>query len=247
MTSSQVVIMKIGSTLTIPAEPSQVFERFLDPDTMRACIPGCEKLERLDDTHYRGLLVNEVAHVRFSASFAAEVTEIQPPSLVRAVLTGEDRKLGSSLKINATLEVAPDGDQSKVSYEMDIALWGKLGRLGEPIVRRRSVEVERQFSAAFADAVLGKAPAAPATTARPARVKAPARHTAASSSTVTATSSSGTGAGGGATAVIAPAAADPAEPAPLAARAVAPGHAGKPRFWRNILADILEHLAMKLR
>jgi hypothetical protein len=27
--------MKIGSTLTIPAEPSQLFERFVDPDTRR--------------------------------------------------------------------------------------------------------------------------------------------------------------------------------------------------------------------
>ena len=159
--------MKIGSTLTIPAGPSQVFERFLDPGIMRACIPGCTELERLDDKHYRGLLVNEIAHVRFSASFAAEITEIQPPSLVRAVLTGEDRKLGSSLKINATLQVAPEGDTSRVTYEMDIALWGKLGQYGEPIVRRRSVEVERQFSAAFTDAVLGKAPAAPAPAAKP--------------------------------------------------------------------------------
>jgi uncharacterized protein len=155
--------MRIGSTLTIPAAPSRVFERFLDPETMRACIPGCVELERLDDTHYRGLLVNEIAHVRFSASFAAEVTEIEAPRLVRAVLTGEDRRLGSSLKVNATLRVEPQDAQSRVSYEMDIGLWGKLGRLGEPIVRRRSVEIERQFSATFARACNEPAPAAPST------------------------------------------------------------------------------------
>jgi hypothetical protein len=215
--------MKIGSTLTIPAEPSQVFERFLDPDTMRACIPGCAELEQLDDKHYRGLLVNQIAHVRFSASFAAEITEIQPPSLVRAVLTGEDRKLGSSLKINATLRVAPEGDTSRVTYEMDIGLWGKLGRLGEPIVRRRSVEVERQFSAAFADAVLGKAPAAPAPATKPVA------------------SANGTASP---VAVAAPPAPFPGSTAPAVP---APGRAAKAHFWRNILADILEHLARKLR
>jgi hypothetical protein len=219
--------MRIGSTLTIPAEPSQVFERFLDPDTMRACIPGCAELVRLDDQHYRGLLVNEIAHVRFSASFAAEITEIQPPSKVRAVLTGEDRKLGSSLKINATLQVAPEGDASLVSYEMDIALWGKLGRLGEPIVRRRSVEVERQFSAAFADAVLGRAPAAAAPAARP----VPSANGAVPKDT------------GSSVAVAAP----PAQAAAAAPAVPASERAGKPHFWRNILADILEHLARKLR
>lgn len=217
--------MKIGSTLTIPAEPNRVFERFLDPATMRACIPGCAELERLDDKHYRGLLVNEIAHVRFSASFAAEITEIAPPTLVRAVLTGEDRKLGSSLKINATLRVAPEGDASQVSYDMDVALWGKLGRLGEPIVRRRSVEVERQFSAAFADAVLGRVPATPAPAAK---------RVAAANGT---TSARGT----------APAVAVAERPALAVPAAAASGRAGTEHFWRNILADILEHLAGKLR
>lgn len=205
--------MHIGSTLTIPAEPQRVFDRFLDPDTMRACIPGCAELQRLDDTHYRGLLVNEIAHVRFNASFAAEITEIQPPGLVRAVLTGEDRKLGSSLKVNATLEVVPDGGRSKVTYAMDIALWGKLGRLGEPIVRHRSAEVEQQFSAAFADAVLGKTPA-------PARKPAPQP------------------------AAKAAAIATSAKPADAPAQ---PRRADDPHFWRHIVADILEHLAWKLR
>lgn len=211
--------MRIGSTLTIPAEPIQVFERFVDPDTMQACIPGCAELEQLDDRHYRGLLVNEIAHVRFSASFAAEITEIESPGLVRAVLTGEDRKLGSSIKVNAVLQVAPEGGTSRVDYEMDIALWGKLGRLGEPIVRRRSAEVERQFSAAFTDAVLGRPPA----------VAAPAARLAASAS-------------GGAPG--APAVTLVTRPAPAAAGA---GRAGQPRFWRNILADILDHLARRLR
>lgn len=215
--------MRIGSTLTIPAEPSQVFERFLDPDTMRACIPGCTELERLDEKSYRGLLVNEIAHVRFSATFAAEITEIQPPSLVRAVLTGEDRKLGSSLKIIATLQVAPEGNTSQVTYEMDIALWGKLGRLGEPIVRRRSVEVERQFSAAFADAVLGRAPTAPVTAAK----RVMSANGAASAVTVAA----------------------PPAPSPGSTPVVVPpsGRAVREHFWRNILADILEHWAEKLR
>ena len=32
-----ICFVQTGSTLTIPAEPSLVFEPFLDPETMRAC------------------------------------------------------------------------------------------------------------------------------------------------------------------------------------------------------------------
>jgi carbon monoxide dehydrogenase subunit G len=151
--------MKLSSSFVVPAEQAVVFAHFLDPGSMRASLPGCAELERTDATHYRGRLVNEVAHVRFSAAFSAEVTELTAPREVRALLKGEDRKLGSSIKVGALLTVAPstsDPRQSEVAYDLDIALWGRIGRLGESIVRRRSQEVEREFVAAFSKVCAGE-------------------------------------------------------------------------------------------
>lgn len=149
--------MKLASTFTVPAPGGRVFDLFLDPATMRACIPGCQELERLDDTHYRGRLVNSIAHVRFNATFSAEIVELDRPREVRAVLRGEDRRLASSLKVDATLDVEDSGGASRVSYVMVLALWGKgkVGRMGESIFRRRSAEVEEQFVAAFSRACEG--------------------------------------------------------------------------------------------
>lgn len=144
--------MKLGSSFVVPAGQDRVFRHFLDPDTMRVSIPGCAELIKSDDKNYRGKLVNEIAHVRFSAGFSGEITELTEPSEVRALLKGEDHKLGSSIKIDAVLAVRPDGgESSKVDYSLDVAIWGKIGRLGESIVRRRSQEVEREFVAAFTE------------------------------------------------------------------------------------------------
>lgn len=145
--------MKLASEFSVPAAPEKVFPLFFDPDTMRGCIPGCEELSKVDETTYKGRLVNEVAHVRFSAGFSAavqSVTDEPAGKEVTAVLKGEDRRLGSSIKIDAKLSVRPDGDASIIGYEMDMALWGKLGRLGEPIIRRRSREVELEFARSLA-------------------------------------------------------------------------------------------------
>ncbi len=145
--------MKLASEFSVPAAPEKVFPLFFDPETMRGCIPGCEELTRVDESTYRGRLVNEVAHVRFSAGFSAAVQSVSEQTAtkeVTAVLKGEDRKLGSSIKIDARLSVRPDGDASVIGYEMDMALWGKLGRLGEPIIRRRSREVELEFARSLA-------------------------------------------------------------------------------------------------
>jgi hypothetical protein len=147
--------MKIASTFTVPVDSQRVFDLFLDPDTMAACIPGCEELVRVDERHYSGRLVNEIAHVRFNASFSAEIVDLDPPREVRAVLKGEDRRLGSSLKLDAVLGVRPNGDGSEVTYSMELALWGKLGRMGESIFRRRTAEVEKQFVEKFTQICTG--------------------------------------------------------------------------------------------
>jgi carbon monoxide dehydrogenase subunit G len=148
--------VKLGSSFHVPAEPGTVLDKFLDAPTMRACIPGCTELERPDESHFRGRLTNEIAHVRFDAVFSVEITELVPPHTVRAVLTAEDTRLGSSLKVNAALDVVAAGDGSDVTYAMELAMWGRLGRMGESIFRRRTAEVEEQFLQAFARACAGE-------------------------------------------------------------------------------------------
>ncbi|MGH3366734.1 MAG: CoxG family protein [Nocardioidaceae bacterium] len=147
--------MKMQSQFTVPSAPERVFPLFLDPAVMRTCIPGCEELERVDDKTFRGRLVNVVAHVRFNATFSAHLESIEEPRQVKALLKGEDNRLASSIKVDALLGVQPDPAGSLVGYEMELALWGKLGRLGESVVRRRTAEVEDHFVKYFSAAATG--------------------------------------------------------------------------------------------
>ena len=71
--------MKLASSFTVPAAADKVVALFLDPTTMQACIPGCDELVQTDERHYKGSLVNEVAHVRFKAGFNAEITSVSMP------------------------------------------------------------------------------------------------------------------------------------------------------------------------
>lgn len=156
--------MKLVSSFPVPAAPDKVLASFLDPSTMQACIPGCEELTQVDDTHYQGSLVSEVAHVKFTARFTAEITstsapaDTSEPAVVKAVLKGEDRRLGSTIKVDAVLTISPvaDGNSSEVSYELELAMWGKLGRLGESVIRRRTMEVEKQFAEALSAVCSGQ-------------------------------------------------------------------------------------------
>ncbi|HVB06785.1 MAG TPA: SRPBCC domain-containing protein [Acidimicrobiales bacterium] len=141
--------MDFGSSFVVPAPLATVFEKLLDPAVMRSCIPGCEELERLSDEQFRGRLRSEIAHVRFDAAFSANVLELDAPRHLHALLQGEDKRIASSIKIDAQLDLKDKGGETAVTYNLELALWGRVGRLGEAIVRRRSVEVQQQFEAAF--------------------------------------------------------------------------------------------------
>lgn len=229
--------MKLSSQFTVPAEPERVFSLFLDADVMRDSIPGCAELVRTDDETYRGRLENVVAHVRFNAGFSATIVSMDAPRQVKALLTGEDRRLGSSIKIDATLSVQPDAAGSLVGYEMEMALWGKIGRLGEAIVRRRSVEIERQFverfSAACADipeaTVAVDATVDNTTTDTPPEVATPATPSA------NTTSPSATSASPSATTT----AASPRTTEPAATPAANRGAGAKRGWWRSLWDRIL--------
>lgn len=154
--------MKLSSQFDVPAAPDKVVALFFDPATMRECLPGCEELEQVDEKTYRGVLTNEVAHVKFKAGFSAVIASVEEStdgsgaSVVNAVLKGEDRRLGSTIKVDARMTISPVGEESRVNYDLEMAMWGKLGRLGEAVIRRRSIEVERQFSEAVAAVCAGK-------------------------------------------------------------------------------------------
>lgn len=164
--------MKLSSRFAVPAAPEHVFPLFLDSDVMRACLPGCEELVRVDETTFRGRMVNAVAHVKFNAAFSAHVRSVEVPHRVTALLTGEDNRIGSSIKIDAVLGVKPEGAGSMVDYELDIALWGKIGRLGEAVVRRRTAEAESQFVQRFSAAATGEDSTTPVAAPQPPRVHA---------------------------------------------------------------------------
>ena len=53
------------------------------------------------------------------------------------------------------------GDETKIDYAVDAALTGKLGSLGQPVLRSKAKEMERQFAARLAAAFATSAPPAP--------------------------------------------------------------------------------------
>ena len=153
--------MKFDGGFTVPAEREIVFARLNDPHFFASCLDGVSELVEVDPTHFTARLATRIAYIKFNFAISVEIAEIVAPSRVVAKSEGTPLGIVGRLTALATADlqasVAEDGSaQTEVSYEIDVSLAGKLGSIGQPVLRSKAREMERSFveklHAAFATA-----------------------------------------------------------------------------------------------
>jgi carbon monoxide dehydrogenase subunit G len=82
------------------------------------------------------------------------VARADPPHEIEAKIEGTPLGIVGRLTARSLTRLTEHDGGTKVSYEVDAALTGKLGSLGQPVLRAKAKEMERRFAermqAAFA-------------------------------------------------------------------------------------------------
>ncbi len=138
--------MRIASSFRVAAPRERVWGLLLSPEALLAAMPSCEAVERVDDTVYRARLRVKVGSITFAASTETVITHREPPYRLESTTRGDDASLASSLRVESRLELGADGSDTEVRYEMDFALWGRLGALGEAVFRGKAAELGAEFA-----------------------------------------------------------------------------------------------------
>jgi uncharacterized protein len=79
----------INGDVELPASREAVWSKLNDPDVLRACIPGCEELEKTSDNEFRATTKMKIGPV--SARFKGRVTlsDFDPPNSYKISGEGE--------------------------------------------------------------------------------------------------------------------------------------------------------------
>jgi uncharacterized protein len=155
--------MKITGQITVPAPHARVFAALRDAHFFASCVDGVRDLVATDDTHYTAMLETKVAYMAFRFNVAVELTRIEPPDLIEARITGTPSGIIGRLTATSTTRLVQQGDETLIEYTIESVLTGKLGSIGQPVLRAKAKDMERQFTtrirAAFAQpATTGSTP-----------------------------------------------------------------------------------------
>lgn len=131
----------------VNAPPETVWSFLLDAKRLAPCIPGCDQLEVVDERTYRVRLTVKVGFLSTSQDVRMQIVEADPPRRLVSTGRGEDRRLGSQVEIRTTLELSPAGDgATTVSYTSDVQVLGRLGSVGDAVMKIKAKQLAGDFA-----------------------------------------------------------------------------------------------------
>ncbi|MFL5073233.1 MAG: CoxG family protein [Xanthobacteraceae bacterium] len=148
--------MKLTGEITVRAPREKVFAALRDARFFAACIDGVHDLNEIDETHYTAVFETKVAYLKFKFNVTVELTRVEPPDQIEAKVEGVPLGVVGRLTARSLTRLIEAGDETKVQYESESTLAGKLGSIGQPVLRAKAKQMEKQFAsrlqAAFAPA-----------------------------------------------------------------------------------------------
>jgi carbon monoxide dehydrogenase subunit G len=151
--------MKFTGEISLAAPRELVFDKLNDARFFASCVEGVGDLNEIDATHFTATLETRIAYIKFKFAVAVELTKVQRPTEVVAKAEGTPLGVVGRLTSTSAATLREENGQTIVAYEIDVALAGKLGSIGQPILKSKAKQMEKQFAnslrAAFEPAAEG--------------------------------------------------------------------------------------------
>lgn len=137
----------------IEAPLAKVWAGLNDPDVLKACIPGCESLERTAEDALAATVVLRMGPVK--ATFKGEVTlkNLNPPRSY--TIEGEGKGgIAGFAKGGADVTLTEDGpDATILRYAAKADVGGKIAQLGSRLITSTSKKLAGDFFTTFGEKI----------------------------------------------------------------------------------------------
>jgi carbon monoxide dehydrogenase subunit G len=147
--------MDMSGSHRIPAKREKVWEALNDPEILKACIPGCESLEKTSETEMTAAVTSKIGPVKAKFKGAVTLENINPPESYTIVGEGKGGVAGFA-KGSADVSLTEEGDETVLSYEAKAQVGGKLAQLGSRLIDSTAKKMAEDFFTKFTEMVGGE-------------------------------------------------------------------------------------------
>ncbi|MBK8072082.1 MAG: carbon monoxide dehydrogenase subunit G [Ramlibacter sp.] len=163
--------MDMQGSRALAITQQQAWDALNNPEVLKACIPGCDKVEATGENQYAVGVAVKIGPV--AAKFSGKITlsDINPPASYTITFDGQGGAAGFG-KGNSQVTLEPKGTGCELSYTVHASVGGKIAQLGQRLIdgvaksmaedffKRFDEEMQRQHPQAYASAQAGAGAAA---------------------------------------------------------------------------------------
>jgi uncharacterized protein len=144
--------MQLNDHRDIKAEPATVWAAILNPDVLKACVPGCESMTGSPETGFEAAVVQKVGPVKARFTGIVTLSDMIEGQSLRISGEGKGGPAGYAKGgANVTLEAVEGG--TRLSYVVEAQVGGKIAQLGSRIIDGFAKKMADDFFSRLQDAV----------------------------------------------------------------------------------------------
>ena len=146
--------MQMQGQRIINADRETVWLSLNDPAVLKACIPGCDEMEKTSNTTFEASVVQKVGPMKARFRGSVELTDIV--RLERYTISGEGKGGAAGFaKGRAYVNIVDDDEGTLLIYEAEFKVGGKLAQLGGRLINGFARKLTDDFFTRFQKVVEG--------------------------------------------------------------------------------------------
>ncbi len=146
--------MEMTGEQLILASQQQTWDALNDPEILKACVPGCDSIEKTGENEYLVLMVARVGPVSAKFKGKLALSDLDPPNSYSIAFEGQGGAAGFG-KGGAQVRLAPEAEGTRLTYSVKASVGGKLAQIGSRLVDAAAKKIANDFFQAFNDKVAG--------------------------------------------------------------------------------------------
>ena len=145
--------MTMKGEVSLSADRQTVWQKLNDPEVLKACIPGCQSLDKSGENGFQAVVKLKVGPVSATFKGNVELSDLDPPNGYKISGTGEGGIAGFA-KGGAVVRLSDaEGGGTLLSYDVEANVGGKIAQLGARLIDGVAKKNADQFFASFAENV----------------------------------------------------------------------------------------------
>jgi uncharacterized protein len=144
--------MDMKGEYIVAAPREKVWAALNDVETLKAAIPGCQSIARLSETEIEATVTAKVGPVKATFKGLVTLSDLDPPNGYTIRGEGKGGAAGFA-KGGAKVNLADDPGGTRLSYEVDAAVGGKLAQIGSRLIVSTAKKLADEFFSKFSNFV----------------------------------------------------------------------------------------------